>query len=60
MSCVVCGGYNDGNHHCPTDLENRIEGGRKSWDDREPTAPSYDIRISVGFYLLQCAENNYD
>ena len=58
MDCIVCGGYNDGNHHCLPETENRIEGGRKGWsDDREPTEPSFANRLCNGFYILRCGED---
>lgn len=59
MDCVVCSERDIGdNHHCL--IENRIEGGRKGWEDREPTYPSFAQRLAAGFYLLECGEDRHD
>lgn len=57
-ACIVCGGYNDGNHKCPVELENRIEGGRRSHEDRDEYPKSYSRRLSDGFDLLNGSDEN--
>ena len=49
MSCIVCGGYNDGSHKCPVATENRIEGARKGHADRVDYPKLYGTRLCEGF-----------
>jgi hypothetical protein len=59
MDCVVCGEHNDGNHHCLPEIENRIGGGRKGWNDRQTREPSFAERLCSGFYILECGEDRH-
>lgn len=55
MNCIICGGDNDGNHHCPPETIKRIETARNGYWDREPRISNpdhYGTRICEGFNLL--------
>lgn len=50
--CIVCGGYNDGNHKCDPDYIRRVEAGYKSAEDPEPRRPSEGERLYEGLMIL--------
>ena len=56
--CVVCNGYNDGNHHCPPATIAAIERGRKAHEESREYKPYYGTRLGVGFYYLN-GSNDY-
>ena len=57
--CVVCGGRNDGNHHCPPETIVRIEAGRKSHEDRDDYPVQFGTRLSDGFAAMN-GSDDYD
>jgi hypothetical protein len=54
--CIVCGGHNDGNHHCPVETEKRIEAARWAHAERVDYAVWYGTRLEDGF----TAREGYD
>jgi len=57
MNCVVCDEPAGYDHKCSVEKINRIEGGRKSWEDRDPPAPLYGHRLYDGFTAMKGDSN---
>ena len=58
-NCVVCGGRNDGNHHCPPATIAAVERGRAAHSDRHDYAKWYGTRLRDGFRFYN-EDYNYD
>jgi len=57
MACIVCGGYNDGNHHCPPEVIVRIEAARAGHAERVDYPVWYGTRLQDGFKTFEGSDD---